>query len=82
MKKVDAEAVYADQENTWRFMRRISLKYGNYEFNLKTNQNLRRVYDLSPKDGERYYFRLQLTQITGKMSFEDLHTFDNVVNES
>lgn len=44
----------------------------NYEFNITTKESPCRMYNLSPKDCERYYLCLMLTQISEATSFEYL----------
>lgn len=54
----------------------------NYRFNYSTKEAIGRMYNLSPKEGERYYIRLMLTQIPGAMSFKDLRTVNGEVQSS
>lgn len=41
-----------------------------------------RMYQVSPKDAERFYLRTLLANVTGSTSFEDLRTFEGVVHNT
>ena len=51
----------------------------NYRFETNLKECVGRMYTVSPKEGERYYLRLMLTQIPGAMCFEDLRTVEGTV---
>lgn len=51
----------------------------NYRLEYGTKDSIGRIYNLSPKEGERYYVRLMLALIPRTMSFEVLRTVNGHV---
>lgn len=54
-------------------------KIWNRRKNSQKNQTIGRLNVVSPKDEERFYLKLILNKVTGKTSFDDLKTVNNIL---
>lgn len=55
---------------------------GNFRFQCSTKEAIGLIYNISLKEGKRYYISLVLTQIPVAMSFEDMGIVDRLLHIS